>query len=90
MRANDYLRQVMVSLGLEKDMWEAEKERANLIGICPGTGGRRSLVLNGHVDFVSEGPIDDWTEAGPWSGLVKDDRIWQRGSCDMKGGFRGD
>lgn len=46
----------------------------------------RSLILNGHMDVVPTGDDRAWT-GGPWSGDVRDDRLWGRGSCDMKGGL---
>jgi len=82
----EYLKPVMESIGLETDLWEEEKGRANLVGTYKGTGGGRSLIFNGHVDVVPPGPEDNWTMAGPWSGKIADGKIWGRGSCDMKGG----
>ncbi|HLQ77044.1 MAG TPA: ArgE/DapE family deacylase, partial [Terriglobia bacterium] len=46
----------------------------------------RSLILNGHMDVVPTGDDRAWT-SGPWSGDVRDNRLWGRGSCDMKGGL---
>lgn len=45
----------------------------------------RSLVLQGHVDVVPEGPQDMWTHS-PYSGEVRDNRLYGRGACDMKQG----
>lgn len=46
-----------------------------------GTGG---MAYFGHTDVV---PADPWlfTEHGPFEPTVKDDRLYARGSCDMKG-----
>jgi acetylornithine deacetylase/succinyl-diaminopimelate desuccinylase family protein len=85
-RVNEFLKPVMESIGLETDLWEAEEGRANLVGICKGSGGGRSLLFNGHVDVVIPGPEELWTEASPWSGKVAKGRIYGRGACDMKGG----
>lgn len=85
-RVNEFLKPVMESFGLEADLWEEEEGRANLVGVCKGTGGGRSLIFNGHVDVVSPGPEELWTEAGPWSGMVANGRIYGRGTTDMKGG----
>ena len=46
----------------------------------------RALILNGHIDVVPEGDARSWTD-GPWSGAIRDGRLWGRGSCDMKGGL---
>ena len=55
--------------------------RANVIGVARGTGGGRTLLLNGHTDTVGhdgyERPLDP---------LVEGDRLYGRGSVDMKGG----
>lgn len=52
----------------------------------PGTGGGRSLLFNGHYDTVVADPIDEWAHA-PWGGELDGDRVYGRGSCDMKGGI---
>jgi len=84
---NRALKPIMESFGLETDLWEVEKGRANLVGIWRGKGGGRSLLLNGHVDVVPPGPPEKWTVAGPWSGEIIEGKIYGRGSTDMKGGI---
>jgi acetylornithine deacetylase len=59
--------------------------RPNVVGVWKGTGGGRSLVLNGHIDTVPLDPIDQWID-GPLSGAVRDGKIWGRGASDMKSG----
>lgn len=46
----------------------------------------RSLILNGHIDVVPPGDERAWRD-GAWSGDVRDNRLWGRGSCDMKAGL---
>jgi len=82
----EFLKPVLEGIGLETDMWEKEKGRANLVGVYRGTGGGKSLIFNGHTDVVPPGPEKDWAKAGPWSGKVADGKIWGRGSCDDKSG----
>lgn len=60
--------------------------RTNIIGKWNNRGSGRSLILNGHVDVVPTGPDSLWDES-PWSGSIKDGRIYGRGSCDMKAGL---
>ncbi len=84
-KVNTYLKPVMESFGLQTDMWEEEKGRANLVGVCKGTGNGRSLLFNGHVDTVAPGPLELWDIAEPYSGKVLNGRIYGRGSTDMKG-----
>lgn len=59
--------------------------RPNVVGVRRGSGGGRSLILNGHVDVVPIGPEESWSK-GPWSGHFEDGRVYGRGSADMKGG----
>jgi len=56
-----------------------------LIGKLSGTGGGRSLILNGHVDVVPVGDLQQWTE-DPFSGVVEDGKLYGRGVTDMKAG----
>jgi acetylornithine deacetylase len=58
--------------------------RRSVIGTLPGRDGR-SLLLNGHVDVVSEAPADRWTRA-PFGAEIEGGRLYGRGACDMKGG----
>lgn len=57
----------------------------NVVGVWKGTGGGRSMILNGHVDVVPAGDEKQW-EDSPFSGSVIDGKLYGRGSTDMKGG----
>jgi acetylornithine deacetylase len=57
----------------------------NVVATLKGTGGGRSLILNGHIDVVPEGDRNDW-EDDPFSGRIEDGKLYGRGSTDMKGG----
>nr|WP_304214254.1 peptidase [Fredinandcohnia onubensis] len=57
----------------------------NVVGVLKGTGGGKSLLLNGHIDVVPEGDITQW-DMDPYSAEVKDGKLYGRGSTDMKGG----
>jgi len=63
-------------------------ERINVIGRWVGTGmgDGHSLILNGHVDVVPVGDLTLW-EGSPWSGDIRDGKMYGRGSCDMKAGL---
>jgi acetylornithine deacetylase len=61
--------------------------RRDLVGTLGGGGGR-SLLLNGHVDVVSEEPADRWTKP-PYGAEIEEGRLYGRGACDMKGGIAG-
>lgn len=60
--------------------------RPNVVGTLSGSGGGRSLLLNGHVDVIPSGPAQGWA-FGPWSGELEGGRVHGRGSSDMKAGL---
>jgi acetylornithine deacetylase len=60
--------------------------RPNVVGVFPGTGGGRSLILNGHIDTVTVEPRHEWTR-DPFGAEVEDGRMYGRGISDMKGGL---
>jgi putative selenium metabolism hydrolase len=47
--------------------------------------GRRTLVIDGHIDVVGVGNPDLW-EVDPFKGDLRDGVIYGRGACDQKGG----
>jgi len=59
--------------------------RPNIVATRKGSGGGRSLLLNGHTDVIPVGNGEGWSD-NPWSAAIKDGRIYGRGSCDMKSG----
>jgi acetylornithine deacetylase len=58
--------------------------RPNLAARRKGAGGGRSLVLSGHIDTVPRG-TQDWTR-DPFGGEIDGNRLYGRGSNDMKAG----
>lgn len=60
------------------------EDRPNLYGVLKGTGGGKSIMLNGHVDVVTRG--GEW-EHDPFSSDIVDGELYGRGSVDMKGGI---
>lgn len=59
--------------------------RPNIVATLKGTGGGRSLILNGHTDVIPVGKGEGWSD-NPWSAKIENGRIYGRGSCDMKSG----
>ncbi|MFT9597278.1 peptidase [Mesobacillus sp.] len=57
----------------------------NAVGIMRGTGGGKSMILNGHIDVVPAGDPKDW-DKDPFSGHIECGKLFGRGSTDMKGG----
>jgi acetylornithine deacetylase len=60
--------------------------RTCVAGRLRGTGGGRSLHLNGHVDVVPVESEERWTH-DPWGAEIADGRMWGRGAGDMKAGI---
>jgi formylaminopyrimidine deformylase len=69
------------------DLWTDVPGRPNLAATIGGRSGQSGLMFNGHTDTVEvttaqrEGWIGD-----PWSGEIRDGKLFGRGSTDMKGG----
>jgi acetylornithine deacetylase len=80
------LADVYGGIGCEVDLFAVEPGRENAVGVLHGKGGGRSLIYNGHVDVVPPGDADNWRSGSPFSGRIDPDRVWGRGSTDMKGG----
>ncbi len=58
--------------------------RVNVIGQSDGSAPRPLLHFNGHFDVVPAG--DGWT-VDPFAGIVRDGRIFGRGTTDQKSGI---
>jgi len=62
----------------------ARHPRLNVVGTRTGLAARPTVHLNGHFDVVPAG--EGWT-LDPFGGVVRDGKIYGRGSCDMKAGI---
>jgi acetylornithine deacetylase len=60
--------------------------KANVLADWNGSGGGRSLILNGHIDVVSPEPAGLWT-GDPFAARVDGDWMYGRGAGDMKSGL---
>ncbi|MGJ4928361.1 ArgE/DapE family deacylase [Bradyrhizobium sp. HKCCYLS2038] len=56
-----------------------------VVATLDGDGRGRSLILQGHIDVVPEGPTDLWNDA-PYEAVVRDGWMIGRGAQDMKAG----
>ena len=66
---------------------EVERREAwGLVGRWAGSGDGATLMLNGHIDVVPTGDADAWSTP-PFAAVVRDGRLYGRGSCDMKAGL---
>jgi len=66
--------------GVDVELDEFAAERVNVIGRIRGSGGGRTLLLNGHLDTVGLGGPD-----GALTPRVEGTRLYGRGAYDMKG-----
>ncbi|MGR3363324.1 MAG: ArgE/DapE family deacylase [Maritimibacter harenae] len=63
------------------------EDAVNVVGTHHArTGNGRSLILNGHIDVVPEGPLDMW-DTPPFEPRVEDGWLYGRGGGDMKAGL---
>ncbi|MEV0611997.1 M20/M25/M40 family metallo-hydrolase [Nonomuraea sp. NPDC050404] len=72
----------LAARGFEVHRLEERPGRPSLVAIARGTGGGRSLMLNGHLDTVGLAGYD----GDPLDPQVRDGRMSGRGTFDMKGG----
>lgn len=68
------------------DELEVLPGRTELMATIPGATDEPRLVFICHMDTVTLG--DGWDDdIDPLSGLIRDDRLYGRGACDMKSGL---
>lgn len=66
---------------------DQEADRPFVVGVWRGIGDGPSLLLNGHIDTVGiPGSMGERWSTDPWEPIIRDGRLYGRGSSDMKGG----
>lgn len=78
----DYIARWLTAAGLEVRRDETVPNRPNVIGIARGTGGGKTLMLNGHMDTVG---VTGMT--APHQPRIENGKLFGRGGYDMKGGL---
>ena len=65
-------------------VFDGNKERVNLFGTIKSkkTSEKKPIILSGHTDVV---PVSKGWTTDPFLATVKGDKLFGRGSCDMKG-----
>ena len=69
--------------GFESALQEVDPGRFQTIARLKGTGGGKSLMLNGHIDID---PIPSGWVRDPWTPTIEGDRFYGAGVYNMKGG----
>ena len=81
-RVTEYLQKLFEKLDLPWERDTVDTERDNIVVKLEGDGPGL-MVWEVHQDTV---PVEGMT-IDPFGGELKDDKIWGRGSCDIKGGM---
>ncbi|MDQ7053287.1 MAG: ArgE/DapE family deacylase [candidate division KSB1 bacterium] len=68
------------NMGVEINLLESIRGRPSVVGVLPGKGHGKSLMLNAHIDTVG---VADMSE--PFAATVRNGRLYGRGAYDMKG-----
>ena len=78
-----------VQLELKRQMEEAGFDEVRIDGLGNVIGrignGKKILAIDGHMDTVDVGNIDNW-DFDPFSGEIKDGYVLGRGTVDQEGG----
>jgi acetylornithine deacetylase/succinyl-diaminopimelate desuccinylase family protein len=78
-----FLKEFLSDEGIDARLRPVEKDRPNVIAVLKGSGGGKSLMLNGHTDTVPAYEMD----IPPFTPKVEKGRLYGRGALDMKGGL---
>jgi len=79
----EYLREWMTARGMEATITEIEPGRVNAVGVLKGSGGGKTMMLNGHTDTLGV----DYMTIDPFDPKIEGNKLYGRGSADMKGGL---
>ncbi len=71
----------MLALGFDESYVD---DQGNVIGKIKGTGGGKTVLLDGHIDTVEVSDPSAWRH-DPFAAQIEDGRIYGRGAADMKG-----
>ncbi len=75
----------MEERGLNPEIVAPQAHLPNIVSTFEGGEPGKHLVLNGHLDVFPAGDPGPWTD-DPWSGVVRDGKLFGRGVIDMKTG----
>lgn len=80
-----YLGKLLEGGGFKVGFHEFADKRTSLVARLGGTGRKDNICFSGHMDTVPLGQTD-WSR-DPFGGKSEGDKIYGRGSSDMKGGL---
>jgi acetylornithine deacetylase/succinyl-diaminopimelate desuccinylase family protein len=78
-----YIKDFLEGLKIPTELIEFEKNRFDVVA---SIGKGKGLMFNGHLDTVPAGELNKWT-CNPFEGKIAAEKIYGRGSSDMKGGI---
>ena len=81
----DYCDDMLSSLGASSfKTYDEEKKRVNLFSTLKAkkNSNKKPIILSGHTDVV---PVSKGWATDPFDATIKEDKLFGRGSCDMKG-----
>ena len=81
----DYCDEILKQLGATSfRTYDDEKKRVNLFATlkAKNSNNKKRIILSGHTDVV---PVSKGWSSDPFTATIKDDKLYGRGSCDMKG-----
>ena len=81
----DYCDDILKKLGATSfRTYDDEKKRVNLFATlkAKSSNNKKPIILSGDTDVV---PVSKGWSSDPFTAIIKDDKLYGRGSCDMKG-----
>ena len=81
----DYCDEILKQLGATSfRTYDDEKKRVNLFATlkAKNSNNKKPIILSGHTDVV---PVSKGWSSDPFTATIKGDKLYGRGSCDMKG-----
>ncbi len=81
----DYCDKILKSLGASSfRTYDEERKRVNLFATIKAKkpNGKSPIILSGHTDVV---PVSKSWSTDPFKATIKEDKLYGRGACDMKG-----
>ena len=81
----DYCDDILKKLGATSfRTYDDEKKRVNLFATLKSksSNNKKPIILSGHTDVV---PVSKGWSSDPFTATIREDKLYGRGSCDMKG-----